>query len=533
MPNTRSGLDRWLAVASVASVGLTIAAISFSYFTFDRFVATLYNADAIQTPAVFADLIERGGSFADWSIAPAPAVVPEYGMFALAYLVGGTYAGRILAYAIIQVLLFWAALFGLSWATGMRRPLVTASLTVSVMGLFCMLRVMDFTQLIQSAFHFGGFILQIVTLALMVLLWRGRPGAGAGAGSESTERRSLRRSSTVVLLAAIGVITVIGSLNDALFVVQLAGPVCVVVVVGVLARRIPWRRGLTFVGVVAISALAGWKLYVRVFPHPALSTGKVKLDQVSRDLDDLVTVWGNVIAHSFLVPLLILSALALGVTGAVLLLLRRNPTWMRGTTLQSLAVFALISGVLPLAAAFVGSSGTTPRYFLPLFYWPCILGAMLLTQLNARRAVVAATALACVFSLMSTGIAVRDVARLGLTGAYYPETVACLDEAAKQFGVSHAVGTYWVAKPTQELSRTGLTVTVVTGKLKPRVWISSTANVYPTYDAFIDSATQPDDALRRLMQRRFGKPKHTVSCGDSTMLVWRAGKIVLPKAVDG
>jgi hypothetical protein len=508
MRRNTTRLDTWLTLASVA---ITLVAVALSFFTFRRFSELVANADLIQTPAVFADLFDRGGSFVDWHIAPAPAIVPEYGMFALAYLVGGTYVGRILAYALIQVLVFWAALYGLSWAAGLRRPLVIASLAVSVMGLFAMLRVMNFMQLVMSAIHFGGFILQIVALALIVMLWRG------------WATRSRRAS--IALIAGIGALSLVASLNDALYVVQLAGPVCLVVVVGILLRRIPWRSGISFAAVLGLSSLVGWQLYSRVMPNPARSSGTVDLDEVSTDFDGLVLVWGEEFSKSPIAPAIVIVAVALGIVGAYLLVSRRNVRWMRGTTLQALAVFALISGTLPLVAAFVSAAGTTPRYALPLFYWPCILIAMILTQLDWRRAMTVAVALACVASLASMTFAIRDVIRFGLQDSYYTSTTSCLDEAAAKYGVEHAIGTYWIAKPTQEFSRTGLTVTVLTGNLKQRNWVSSAANVYPAYDAFIDRKSEPSENLRRTLIKRFGKPANVVTCGGVKMFVWSPGAL--------
>ncbi len=514
MRPARFRLDLWLTVASLASVVFTLFAVSLSFFTFRRFSELVANADLIQTPAVFADVFERGGSFADWTIAPAPAIVPEYGVFALAYVLGVTYVGRILAYALIQVIVFWAALYGLSWAAGLRRPVVIASLAVSVMGLFAMLRVMNFQQLTMSAIHFGGFILQIVALALIVMLWRG------------WATRS--RSASVFLIAGIGALSVIASLNDALFVVQLAGPVCLIVVVGVLLRRIPWRSGISFAVLLGLTSLAGWRLYARVMPNPLRSSGTVDLDEVSTDFDGLVRVWGEEFSKSSIAPLLVCVTVVLGITGAYLLVRERNLRWMRGTTLQSLAVFALISGTLPLVAAFVSAAGTTPRYALPLFYWPCILIAIIITQLDWRRAITVAAALACVVSLASMTFAVRDVVRFGLKDSYYTSTTSCLDEAAVKYGVEHAIGTYWIAKPTQEFSRTGLTVTVLGGNLKQRNWVSSGANAYPAYDAFIDRKSEPNDNLRRTLIKRFGKPANVVTCGGVNMFVWAPGSLVLP-----
>jgi hypothetical protein len=224
----------------------------------------------------------------------------------------------------------------------------------------------------------------------------------------------------------------------------------------------------------------------------------------------------------------VIAAVLFGLAGAYLLITRRNWAWMRGTTLQTLAVFALLSGTLPLVAAFISNAGTSPRYALPLFYWPCILGAMLLTQMSWRRALTVATAVACIASLTSAGLAIRDVSRLGLKDSYYSATVSCLDEAARKHGVSHAIGTYWVAKPTQELSRSGLTVTVVTEKLRPRNWISTSANRYDAYDAFIDTKPKSTDSIRRELKQKFGKPVIVVTCPKATMSIWPAGSIVLP-----
>jgi hypothetical protein len=504
----------WLNIASVVSVLLTLAAIAGSYFTFSRFLNSLFDADAIQTPAIFADIMQRGGSFFDWSIAPAPAVIPEYGMFAVAYLVGGNYFGRVLAYALIQVLVFWAALYGVAWAGGFRRPLVAASLVVSVMGLLCMLKIPDFLQLIQSAFHFGGFILQLVTLALILLLWRGR-----GRTSRST----------AFLVAGIALVTLIGSLNDALFVVQLAAPVCVIVAAGVLTRRIPWARGLSFAALVAVASVVGWKLYARVFPNPTDSAGQIDVAGITDDIHDFTSVWGGVLTRAPILGVLIGLSLTLGIIASMLLLRRQDFRWMRGTTVQSLAVFGLLSGLFPLAAAFASEAVTSPRYAMPLFYWPIILIALLASQLRWRGdlGLAIVTSIACAASLVSVGLASKDIVSHGLRAEYYSATVECLDAVATKHGVSHAVGTYWVSKPTQELSRTGLTVTTITQELTARHWISSSQNVFPAYDAFIDLKSDPSDEVRRALTERFGEPFRSVKCKTATIDIWKPGTLTL------
>lgn len=504
----------WLNIASVTSVVFTLVAIAGSYFTFTRFARVLFDADAIQTPALFADIMQRGGSFFDWSIAPALAVIPEYGMFAVAYLIGGNYFGRVLAYALIQIVVFWAALYGVAWAGGFRRPLVAASLVVSVMGLLSMLKIMNFWQLVQSAFHFGGFILQLVTLALILLVWRGRG-------------RPTR--STGFLVAGIALVTLIGSLNDALFVVQLAAPVCAIVVTGVLLRRIPWARGLSFAALVAVASIVGWKLYARVFPHPVASAGRVDVAGVTDDIGEFARDWGGALARSPIPGVLIGLAVVLGITAAVLLFSRRNPRWMRETTLQSLAVFGLLSGVFPLVAAFVSDAGVSPRYAMPLFYWPIIVIALLVTQLRWRGTLgpAIATSVACAASLVSVGLASHDIASSGLRAENYPATVECLDAVATKHNVSHAIGTYRVAKPTQELSRTGLTVTTITPDLEARHWVSSAKNVFTAYDAFIDQKSQPDEELREKLVERFGEPLRTVTCKTATIALWQPGSLTL------
>jgi hypothetical protein len=118
--------------------------------------------------------------------------------------------------------------------------------------------------------------------------------------------------------------------------------------------------------------------------------------------------------------------------------------------------------------------------------------------------------------------------RFGLQDSYYTSTTSCLDEAAVKYGVEHTVGTYWVAKRTQEFSRTGLTVTVLAGNLTQRNWISSAANVYPAYDAFIDRKSEPNDSLRRTLIKKFGKPENVVTCGGVKMFIWSPGAIVPP-----
>ena len=503
------------AASSILGVILAVVGFVASYFANARVMGTLFDADSIQMPAVFADIFERGGSFADWTIAPAPAIVPEYGMYALAYLVGVNLFGRVLVYSLIQVSLLWVLVFILGRAVGIKNALVASSVTVTLMMLLCLLTVRNFLQVLQSAFHFGGFLMQLVLFSLVFLAWRAH---------------QRRRRWTFV--AVIALLVAVGSFNDALFVVQAVVPLALIVATGAALRRIEWREGLIFVAVISSFAFVGYKLYPRLMPHPISNVRGLDLLGAGRDLSEFGSDFAVSGVSMVVAITLIVTTCALGVCSLSLLVRRNQVGWLSflaNDGIRVLAAIGLLGSATTVVAMFITSAGLSARYLLPLYYWPCILVPMIIVELRSKWMPGLAAAVALAFGLASTGVGLSAVVKNGVHTDYYPDWVACIDQAAQEFGVKHALGTYWVTKPVQELSRSEITVTNLADVRGQEFWIASDKNQFDSYDAFIDDKRNPTPEFLQDIREIAGTPVTTVKCSRATITIYEPGAI---KAAD-
>ena len=499
------------SVTAILGTVLGIVGIIAAYVSNSRLMGALFNADAIQMPAVFADLFERGGSFSDWTIAPAPAIVPEYGLYAVAYIVGVNLFGRVLVYSILQIATLWILLFALARVVGVKNAVISSSLTVTIMSLFCMLNVQNFFQLVQSAFHFGGFLMQLILLILVL-----------------SAHRVHQRRRRIAFIAGIGLLVVVGSFNDALFIIQAVVPLVIIVLAGVALRRIAWREAVIFTAVVVPCSYVGLKLYSRLMPHPVTNVRTFDPSGAGNDLTEFGSYFGmNEISLPVVVTLFLLTCV-LGVS-AVFLLVKRPTTpsrllWTNQGS-QVLAVVALLGTATSIGAMLLTSAEVNARYALPLYYWPCILVPMIMVELRIVWMNVAAAVASLALGVASTGLGVSGIVNEGLHADYYPTWEQCIDSAAENFHVSHALGTYWVTKPVQELSRSGITVTNVPDVQSQQFWIASSKNQFDSYDAFIDKKKNPTPEYLDLLIKIAGKPVKTVKCDRVTMTIWAPGSI--------
>jgi hypothetical protein len=337
------------------------------------------------------------------------------------------------------------------------------------------------------------------------------------------------------MLGVVAVLTVVASLNDALFVVQMVVPLVAVTVAAVIFRYLDWRRGTVFVGVIVASAFVGFKLYPRLIPHPTTSISRFDPTGFGADVSELTTAVSDDYLSAPILAILAVITLALGVV-ATLELIRRKPVLRMHIfptdALRVLAVIALVASVTSIAAIFLTSAVSSARYLLPIDYWPCILVPMLVVEARWKWMPVLAATTTLALGLGSTSIGVTEVMKSGLHADYYPEWSECVDKVVEKYGIRHALGTYWVTKPIQELSRTGLTVTSVTDIRGQNFWVASTKNQFDTYDAFIDQNKSPTDEILQQLLHAGGKPIKTVKCKRVSVTIWEPGSIAAADLIE-
>ena len=190
------------AIASVL-IAITLADVVALYVADHPFRTYLIeNSDLLYLPALFSDVLSKGGHLSEWHLTPAPYFFPDYLMYFVAYMSGSTTYARIVLFSIVQTLVtltvLWLLARGLS-----RSSAFTCAATATLILLWLALNAGEpFIILLASASHFGAFVSSL----LLAALWLHH--------QTSTDVRRRR-----VLLGTMCALAYVATLSDNLFVV--------------------------------------------------------------------------------------------------------------------------------------------------------------------------------------------------------------------------------------------------------------------------------------------------------------------------
>jgi hypothetical protein len=162
----------------------------------------------------------------------------------------------------------------------------------------------------------------------------------------------------------------------------------------------------------------------------------------------------------------------------------------------------------------------TIRYFIPVFAWPVILSgfAIFNTEIFAGKfPVIVASIVALVLSLNTSSL----VDAHGINRTYYPDDIACIDNALSPSAAVHGIANYWDAKYIQVFSKRNLTVAQYWDVLAPMKWITTQDYYRDTYDFAIIStnASAPFTLSQDLIVKTYGQPVSATTCGTRIVLV--------------
>jgi hypothetical protein len=475
----------------------------------------LVHSDALYLPVLFEDLLRRGGSLSDWFLTPAPYFFPDFPLYLLAWLGGGSVFAQTTLFALLQTVCMAGALL-LVARQALTSARVPASAALAILLVWLGLHADDpFVRLFSSAHHYGAFISALLLAALWLALDAGQDG---------------RRGRVVA--GALAALVYLTTLSDALFLAQAVMPL---LAAALLCRReaAPATAPRRAVLLLFVPALAGMLSYRFIVAHPTRYKARLGLSHLPANLDE----FGKILATLFAARPLLAAALLLSLLAGlacILARLRRDAAIGLPRPLQLLLVFATLSCAATVAVMLLSTTvQPVPRYLIAALSWPLVAGVFALSWVLGRYFRYAGLGLALVFS----GLLVVDAWRVrGQHAAdpyFYPEQVACIDRALDTAGARHGIAQYWDAKHVQGLSRHRLTLAQYTGELAPMEWITSQRFFRPGYDfAIIADQAPPEFRLPRAqLVAANGEPVQSVTCGDLSLLLFAPGRLRAVPAV--
>jgi len=494
---------------AVAGAMAALCALAFILYAGHPVQAHLVHSDALYLPVLFEDVLRRGGGLGDWFLTPAPYFFPDFLLYLPAWLGGGGVTGQTTLFALLQTVTMAGALFLVA-----RKALSDASLaaTAALVPLLIWLGLHaddPFVRLFSSAHHYGAFIAAL----LLTALWLGL--------DDSRRRRPAQ--------AAVASLVYLATLSDALFLVQAVMPL---LAAALLCRRgagpaTTPRGGALLLLAPAFLAMVSYRFVVA---HPTRYPARLGLGKLSANLAESGNIFATLIGQRPLLAAALLLTLLAGLA-CIAACLRRDIRLTLPRQLQLLLAFATLSCAATMAVMLLSTTvQPVPRYLITSVSALLVSGWLALAWWLGQRLGLAAAGLALVFSSLLMVDAWQLRGQHTTPSYFYPEQLACIDQALEASGGRHGIAQYWDAKRVQGLSRHQLTVAQYTAELAPMEWITSQRFFAAGYDfAIIANQEAPPFRLPQEQLVAFnGEPLRTVDCGDRSVLLYPRGRLRIP-----
>jgi hypothetical protein len=504
-------MDARAAGKALIPLALSLAALASLialYVGGHPFQSALVNSDAFYLPTLFDDLFAGGGRLRDWYLTPAPYFFPDFVLYLPAYLLGADTYQQVLLFALLQLGLIGVAILFIARNALPGNRSAAAALAFVILVWLAVNGEPPLSLLAVSAHHGGAFLALLAALALWLRI-----------DADDCSRATLRMRLALCLL------TLSTVLSDALFVVQAIVPL---VGAALLCRgdgrivNVARRLALP----VLVASLLGFKAYKRVVAKPMRYDTHFGLGHLKQNVHALRGMFDPVFSSA---PLLGVAVVAFAAFGLVCLLrcIAGRPAWLP-RALHLLVVFSTLSmaGAV-LSLAFSLDLTLAPRYLMPVFALPVIVGSLLLAHWLGKRFAAPGQVAA---ALCSASLAVAGwhamAARAGAARFYGPD-LACIDDALADPSLRNGIAQYWDAKRIQAVSRRHLTLAQYESDLAEMRWITSERFFQPSYDfAIVDDREKPEFTLPRdRLAAINGEPARSVRCGDRTVLIYGHGKL--------
>ncbi len=496
------------SIFSIAALVTGIFALVVIYLQHKLELHFFFNSDALYLPALYLDLFRDHGSLKDWFLTPAPYVVPDWPMYFLAARIFGQPYQAVAAFFVMQIVLAFVLLNAINKRLlDKKNALVAAAFSILFCCLIAAERVVPFSFMLVSAYHYGAFLMLLLSVFLVIRGIQERTLAGAGK-----------------YVFAVFLVTMLASLSDKLFVVQFSLPAIAALLYMSVKSMADRKTVIAFLLSISSGSVLGALLYTVVVPNALTTPAEFGLENLSANAHQLLTLAKHGLEGS-VVAFAIIALFHLVAAGWFLFHLRMDKTQYKlGNEVLFIVVFSLCAAIGLVTVVLFNKMTLNGRYFIPLCFLPILFGPALAFKIfNETQAKMVSLSLLC-----GSAIVVFALGRMAMKddqdikADFYPPDIACIDEAISKHALRNGIAEYWDAKRVSVISKNTINIAQVFEDLSPHKWITTNAAFKDAYDfALINqnrqAPAQPNE--RRIIEIN-GKPKASVQCGSIKVLIY-------------
>ncbi len=499
---------------SIAILICSVGAFLISYFSGHLLQGLLFNSDALFLPTLLKNLFQGGGSINDWYLPSVPFFFPDYLVFLGAYFLDDNIYKQIAIYSVFQVAFVFVSIFVIAKELD-RKSSLFASAFASVLLVWLSLNgVKPYIFLLTSVFHFGAFLIEILSLALAIKYF-----------SCTTEKQKNR---TIFYLCCL---SFFATLSDTLFLVQFLIPLSASIFIINVSTRQKIINNIYLATLPLVFGILGLLSYSVLFENKTKVPIIIGTEKIITTLVDLFGILKVLFIKS---PFFVLYFVVFYVFCALCLFSLFKQRYLLNLPKEIVyaVIFVLFStGTMLFAVLLATNQSVAVRYFIPAFCWPIIIGMIVTAYFLKDKFFYFGSVLSIAAVIHLWFNALELFKKYGVSENYYPNEISCIDAALANENLSNGIAGYWEAKYIQAFSKSKITLAQHLDNLEEYRFITSKNFFKPTYDFAIVSKT--DEPTFRISKEDLikinGAPKKTVNCGKRDLLVYGKDRLRVRK----
>ena len=517
---------------SIFSIMLAIVGISvlnLLYFSHNLDFSRLFNSDSLFLPSLYREFSLGSFSFKTFFFSGAIFIFPDWIIYLVSRLLGGSTYYAIPLYFTIQISLLFALNYFILEAFLHRKEkalLFSSFVCVFLVALDASIHVDDwpFGISLLSVSHFGEFLSWVASSYVVICLL---------ADHLSLKHLSVKRSSFHLILILLVALTTI---SDRLFIANWTIPALLSLYVLRRGRLLGHWTFLALSSEIIVASMAGyWWLPNALGIHSGFYENGVHIGNVYHNikiLHQIFLVFFRIHLNTSIFLLILYVGSLIGLRNSF-----KKQTYLSADKLIDtglrrflfvflLLVFFFTCLAMVSSADFILSNYGEVRYMIPVFLSPIVLAPVLLREYRVPfgEQVSEVFFLSAAVVILVWVVSKKVSPNVAFSRSYYPESVMCVDREASASGIHRGIALYWLARYITILSKK-VTVVQVNPDTSPYLWESDSRWYRGTFDFAIVS--KGDDRTMRLFKRQLGVPKSIIDCSKLVILNYGLGNVSL------
>lgn len=498
---------------------------AFNYFSQSSDQYKYFNSDALTIYAFVDDIFNFSGSVKSWHFSNAPGFFPDYIIAFVTRLFTTSVYLQIFCASLIQVGVVYFLVKKLaSPLIGEQSKSYALMITLSLLN-FANADVSPYFQMLIINWHFGTYLMGLFYLAVYNKI----------IVNDDVSQKMYLYGANLWFATVLCALSFVMTVSDSLFAIVFSGPIFLIGCYEFSRHRLSLKIFGVLFSLPFFSSLVGYILAPLIIPN--FNQIPFHLNSVSNLLPKFLEVLNLVYQVGFagiLISIFIIILLQAlfkntskitkeGVNEKGSDKMRGFLTWFVFLSLSANLIIVIASNAL-----------VADRYLPTLFFTPFVFLFLLSPSIFQIKWLIKSVIFLLFIVFANHSWSSRAII---LKSDYYPEQIACIDNATKNLADPSGIGEYWLTKKLVAFSKNGVRMVSVNPDLSPYAVLISDQWFKNNYNFAVINTAEPEGSMyllnQRLIENYNGKPDRVAFCKDAKILIYEHGLSTVMDPVRG